>query len=128
MFILCASCGCSSVPDWGDSPSWQPSSSANMDDEAVSQQLQEQFNREVGGGASSGFGLSLEDESLAVARMLQVWASLVPPSVGTTFVPPSVGTTLYAPTQLQRCSTSTCSVSGIPYCGKQAARHVFSQR
>lgn len=84
--LMCASFWCSGVPDWGDSPSWQPSSSANLDDEAVSQQLQEQFNREVGGGASSGFGLSLEDESLAVARMLQVWASLAPASAEATLL------------------------------------------
>lgn len=87
--LMCASCGCSGVPDWGDNPSWQPSSSANLDDEAVSQQLQEQFDREVGGGASSGFGLSLEDESLAVARMLQVWASSVQHSAGPTLLAPT---------------------------------------
>ena len=46
-----------------------------MGDEAVAQRLQEQYNRELGSGAS-GFGLTLEDESLAVARMLQVVACL----------------------------------------------------
>lgn len=57
------------MPDWGGSPSWQPSSSANLDDEAVAKRLQEQYNREVDGGAGVS---SLEDESLAVARQLQV--------------------------------------------------------
>lgn len=60
---------CSNEPDWGDHLSWQPSSSsANLDDEAVARQLQAQYNREVNGG---GF-TSLEAESLAVARQLQV--------------------------------------------------------
>lgn len=65
------------MPDWGESPSWQPSSSANLDDAAVAQRLQEQYHREIG-GASGGFGVSLEDESLAVARMLQVCSCLCP--------------------------------------------------
>lgn len=57
------------MPDWGGSPSWQPSSSGNLDDEAVAKRLQEQYNREVNGGPGVS---SLEDESLAVARQLQV--------------------------------------------------------
>ena len=60
------------MPDWGEAASRQPLFPASdEDDEAVARRLQEQYNREVGGGSSPGLG-SLEDESLAVARQLQV--------------------------------------------------------
>ena len=68
---MCASYWCSRAPDWDQSPSGQPSSAVNLDDAAAAQRLQEKYNREIG-GASGGFGLGLEDESLAVAHMLQV--------------------------------------------------------
>ncbi len=58
------------APDWGETPSWGPSSSSpKLDDEAIARQLQQQYDREVNG--TPGGVSSLEEDSVTVARRLQ---------------------------------------------------------
>ena len=63
------------VPDWGETPTWGPSSSSpKLDDEAIARQLQQQYDREVNG--TPGGVSSLEEDSVTVARRLQACSTL----------------------------------------------------
>ena len=57
------------MPDWGSPAQGSPSLGPPLDDEALALQLQRQLNKEVDGPGGVN---TLDDDSLAVARQLQV--------------------------------------------------------